>query len=531
MPAEVQRITRRLVLLQDVTASLSAARDLGEVASVVADRLGEVLGAAAVTLRRLVRGDVLEVIGFGGDPAMALTPDHEIPLEADAPAALVARQDQPVWEEALPEAQAERPTGVSGLGRAYAVVPLARRGEVLGTLTVVFADPHVLDADERAFITALARECAEALDRAALYDAEVRTRALLDAVFENAPLGIGFFDREFRFVRVNPKLAELNGISPEAHVGKTPREILPGLPQDEVEACWRKVLETGKPVLDFELTGETPAAPGVPRTWLESWYPVRSGDEVLGIGTLVREVTSERAAQEFREHVLGIVGHDLRNPLSALVTTAQLLLRSEDLTPERSRLAARIFSNAERMKRIIEVLVDYARVRGGQRVPLRRRRCDISAIAESVADECEAAQSGRVVRRGGAGDPIGEWDPDRLSQALANLVSNALDYTPPGTPVDLTWRGEKDAVVIDVANTGPPIAPEILPRIFDPFRRGEDARSGKSQGLGLGLFIAKALVSAHGGRIEVHSAPGATVFSVWLPRRPEPGSEGDGGGI
>jgi len=411
----------------------------------------------------------------------------------------------------------------------YAVVPLAPRGKVLGTLTLVFAEPHALDADERAFIMALARECAEALDRAALYDAEVRTRALLDAVFENAPLGIGFLDREFRFVRVNPRLAEMNGIPREEHVGRTLRELLPGIPTDEMEALWRKVLETGKPLLDVEVTGETPAAPGVPRAWLESWYPVRSGDEILGIGALVREVTAERTAQEFREHVLGIVGHDLRNPLSALVTTAQLLLRSEDLTPERSRLVSRIFSNAERMKRIIEMLVDYARVRGGQRVPLRRRPCDVSAIAESVAEECEATQPGRVVRRGGTGDPSGEWDPDRLTQALTNLVSNALDYAPPGTPVDLTWRGEEDAVVVDVANSGPPIPPEILPRIFDPFRRGEDAESGKSQGLGLGLFIAKALVSAHGGRIEVESAPGATIFSVWLPRRPQPGSERGGG--
>jgi PAS domain S-box-containing protein len=516
-PTDAERTARRLALLQDVTAAFSAARDVGDVASVVADRVRDVLGAAAVTLRRLVGGRLV-IIGVGGDPSMVLTGDPELALDAHAPAAVAARRNEPLWEDALANG-GDRPAGVTGKGRAYAVVPLAPRGKVLGTLAVAYAEPRVLDEGDRAFILALARECAEALDRAALFEAEVRSRAELDAFFENAPLGVGLVDREFRFVRVNAALAEMNGIPREAHVGRTPRELLPGLPIDEIEASWRETLRTGRPTVEFEVSGETPAAPGKRRCWLESWYPVRIGDEILGLGVLAREVTAEREAEEFRQNVLGIVGHDLRNPLTALFTSAQLLMRAEDVPPERSRMAARIFANAERMKRIIEVLADYARVRGGQRVPLRLQPCDLADIASAVADECEATHPGREVRRVGDGDSTGEWDPDRLGQVLANLVSNALDYSPPGTPVVVSWRGEPDAVVVEVANEGNSIPREVLPRIFDPFRRGEAARSGKREGLGLGLFIAKALVSAHGGTIDVRSEGRATVFTVRLPRR------------
>ncbi|HET7826006.1 MAG TPA: ATP-binding protein, partial [Anaeromyxobacter sp.] len=526
-PTDAERAARRLALLQDVTGALSAARDLGDVAGVVADRVRDVLGAAAVTLRRIVDGRLV-IIGVGGDPAMVLTGDPELPLDADAPAAAAARRNEPLWEDALADA-GDRPAGVTGKTRAYAVVPLAPRGKVLGTITLAYGEPRALDDGDRAFILALARECAEALDRATLFEAEVRSRAQLDAFFENAPLGVGLLDRDFRFVRVNAALAETNGIPQEAHVGRTPRDLLPGLPMDEMERSWREVLRTGTPVLDFEVSGETPAAPGKRRTWLESWYPIRIGDEIAGLGVLAREVTAEREAEEFRQNVLGIVGHDLRNPLSALFTSAQLLMRAEDVPPERSRMATRIFANAERMRRIIDVLADYARVRGGQRVPLRLQRCDIADIASAVADECEATHPGREVRRDGEGDSTGEWDPDRLGQVLANLVSNALDYSRAGTPVVVSWRGEPGAVVVEVANEGNPVPRDVLPRIFDPFRRGDAARSGKREGLGLGLFIAKALVSAHGGAIDVQSEGGVTVFTVRLPRHP-PGAAGPGAG-
>jgi signal transduction histidine kinase len=174
------------------------------------------------------------------------------------------------------------------------------------------------------------------------------------------------------------------------------------------------------------------------------------------------------------------------------------------------------------MDRIVSVLLDYARVRAGQSIPLHRRPCDVASLAAAVADESEAANPGREIRRSGSGDPTGRWDPDRIAQVLANLVSNALDYSPPDTAVDLAWREEGDAVAVEIANDGPPIPPDVLPRLFEPFRRAERQRAGGKDGLGLGLFIARAIVAAHGGRIDARSAPGErTLFTVRLPRERE----------
>jgi PAS domain S-box-containing protein len=352
-------------------------------------------------------------------------------------------------------------------------------------------------------------------------EAEARSAALLDAVVENAPLGIAFLDRDLRFRWLNRRLADMNGLAPARHLGRTPRELFPCLPAEAQEGFERvagNVLATGEPVHDFELQAETAAAPGKVRTWLESWYPVRSGGEVLGLGALVREVTAEREADEFRRNVLGIVGHDLRTPLAALAGSAQLLVRSERLPPELARTAARVLSNVARMDRIISMLLDYARLQAGQGVPLDRRPCDLATIAETVVDELRAAHPGREVRVAGEGSPRGSWDPDRIAQVLSNLLSNALSHSPAASAVELRWRAEGEAICLDVWNEAPVIPPEVAARIFEPFRRGARQRSAV-EGLGLGLFIVRAIAAAHGGEALVRSAEGrGTTFTVRLPR-------------
>ncbi len=444
----------------------------------------------------------------------------------------MARRGEPLWLETQEQIVArfpELPRFAPHAARmgALAALPLKVGECVVGAVSFGFDAPRAFSAEKRELMTAIAQQCAQALDRARLLDverearaSEVRVRAVLDAIFDNAPLGIGLIDRDLRFARVNPQLAEINGIPAEAHIGRTPRELLPDLPHDTVEATFREILRTGQPQLDVELSGETPAAPGRLRHWVESWYPVGFGGEIFGLGILVREVTAEREAQEFQRNVLGIVGHDLRNPLSAITTSAQLLLRQAGGDAAATRLGERILANADRMQRIIAVLVDYARVRGGTEIPLRPRRCDLGAVCLAVAEEYEASHPGREVRASGPPDVIGEWDPDRVAQIVANLLSNALDYSQPGSAVELSWRVEGERAAIQVANEGNPIPAEILPVVFEPFRRGELVRPGGKDGLGLGLFIARSIATAHGGTLEVRSAPGErTVFTLTLPLR------------
>ena len=540
---EAERGAARVALLQDVTAALSAARTVPDVGRVVAERVGLALGASAASIRRVDADRAsLVTLAESGAPADSVPVRGPMPIDAALPVGDAARRNEAIWLPSLEDVAARYPELAGRLAgtahRAFAAVPLDAGGKVIAVLGLLYDAPQTFDLEERALVLALADQSAQALDRALLfeesqrlmeeatrlYDSErrlreeaERARGLLDAIFENAPIGIGFFDRDARFVRVNPRLAEMNGVPVEAHPGRTIPELLPGIPLESAMAGMRQVIDTGRPLLDVELAGETPAAPGKTRHWLESWYPVRAGGEVLGVGALVREVTAERASEEFQRNVLGIVGHDLRNPLAAVVASAQLLRRVAG-GGDVSRLTDRILANAGRMDRIIAVLVDYARVRGGQRVPIRRRTCELGGICRTVAEECEASHAGREVVLRGEGDATGQWDPDRIGQVIANLLSNALDYSPPATPVEVVWRATPGEALVEVANEGPPIPAEILPRLFEPFRRAERGRSSRREGLGLGLFIAQSIATAHGGRIEVRSAPGErTVFVLRLP--------------
>jgi PAS domain S-box-containing protein len=520
--ADAQRSADRVTRQLEVTAALSATRTLDDVARTVTELVHPAVGATVSAAYVLEPGALRQLRVRGVDPDVVRR-HARLPLEAPVPTCRAATTGEPVWLETPAEVAAAFPAlAATGLDARGAVVALPVRGAqgVIGAFGFTFAEARRLDEADRSFFRSVAEQCAVAFDRARLLaderrareDAD-RARSLLDGILENAPIGIGFFDPSMRLQRVNPTLAEMNGFAAEAHLGRTPRELFPGVPVEEVERAFRQVIETGRPVLDLEVSGETSPGGGR-RVWVESWYPVHAAGALEGVGAVVREVTKERDAEEFQRHVVGVVGHDLRNPLSAILTAVNLLARGAD--PKDARLLERVARSAGRIEEIVRVLLDFANVRAGRGVPTRRRPCDLAEVARGVAEECALAHPGREIQATGTGDCAGEWDPGRVAQLLANLVANALQHGPPTAPVRLRWTGRPDDVLLEVENAGPPIPAELLPHVFEPFRRGDAQHRG---GLGLGLFIARAIVAAHGGRIEVRSsAPEGTVFSVRLPR-------------
>lgn len=240
------------------------------------------------------------------------------------------------------------------------------------------------------------------------------------------------------------------------------------------------------------------------------------GDHVALAVVRFRAVEELQRAVRFHELFTGMLGHDLRTPLTAILTSAQLALSRV----ESDRLVkplSRIIGSSQRMARMIEQLLDFTRMRLGQGIPLDLRRVDIAAVARQVIEEIDEASPDWTFRLAQTGDTSGSWDQDRLSQVFSNLIANAVQHGAPSGGVDVHVDGSPESVAIVIRNQGA-IPVELLPTLFEPLS-GRERRIERSRGLGLGLHITREIVRAHQGTISVESTPErGTTFRIVLPR-------------
>jgi signal transduction histidine kinase len=219
----------------------------------------------------------------------------------------------------------------------------------------------------------------------------------------------------------------------------------------------------------------------------------------------------------FRDQFIGILSHDLRTPLGAITTAAALLAAPVDNPERRTRVVTRIMTSASRMERMVADLLELTRARLGGAMPLNRRSTDLGSLCAEVIGELRAGRPHAVVELTARGDVSGDWDPDRLSQVVSNLIGNAIQHGD-GSSIGVTVTGDEEAVTLAVHNGGDPIPPDVLPAIFDPLTRVSGTH--ESRGIGLGLFIARTIVCAHQGDLGVtSSSEHGTTFTARLPRR------------
>lgn len=228
-----------------------------------------------------------------------------------------------------------------------------------------------------------------------------------------------------------------------------------------------------------------------------------------------------RKLNTYRDLFLAILGHDLRNPIGAVEMSGTVLVRSPD--PAVSRAGSRILSCTTRMKRMLSDLLDLTRTRLGAGIPICPAPTDLVTVSRQVIDEIQMSNPERTVRFESRGRFHGTWDADRIAQVLSNLLSNAIQHGSESTPITLVLRDEGPDVAISVHNEGPAITQKEIGSIFEPLVRkptgAADERASSS--LGLGLFVVREIVNAHGGEIRVTSSKTrGTTFEVRLPRQP-----------
>lgn len=222
-----------------------------------------------------------------------------------------------------------------------------------------------------------------------------------------------------------------------------------------------------------------------------------------------------------RELFLGVLSHDLRNPLNTVLMGIEVLSMEKALSAPSIKVLVRMRGAGGRMTRMINDLLDFARTRLGTQLPMAPRRLQLGPVLRQTVDEFRALHPRVVLTCECPEGLAGDWDADRLAQLFSNVVGNAIQHGGPGTPIEVGARMAGTEVAITVRNQGLPIATEAIGRIFDPLMRG--VASGASQresqaSLGLGLYISREIAKAHGGRIEVTStASEGTLFTISLP--------------
>jgi signal transduction histidine kinase/ActR/RegA family two-component response regulator len=535
--AEREKAAReRLEHLQQLTGALSSAATVEEIAR-LATRVGtEALGLAAGVLWVTDARADLRVLASHGARADVVERFRHIPADSGLPGARVARERRPIYHERSEDIDGESPALAETLGRgeafmAYCALPLVRDDRVLGVLSFNAGRPRRFTLEERSFAATIAEHCADALVRARLYDEEHRVERQLQSVLDRLPVGVlvakapdgelvlanQAFARIFQIIEFPTRLDDrLEGYRATLPDGRAlARHDWPGV----------RALQ-GEVVDGQELHIERPDGS-------ERWIHVRAAPIVRDDGSVdaavitAFDVTAEKAAlsvadeaNRAKDGFLAMLGHELRNPLAPIVTALHLMRLRGGGALERER--AVIERQVSHLMRLVDDVLDVSRAVRGE-LHLERAPVEVASI---VADAIEVAGPLVEERRHKLTVSVPraglllEADAERIAQVVTNLLTNAAKYTPSGGHITVIARAEGGHIVLEVADDGAGIAPDLLPVVFDAFTQGRQGLDRKQGGLGLGLAIARQLIVAHGGTIEARSGGSGrgTTMVVRLPR-------------
>ncbi len=404
--------------------------------------------------------------------------------------------------------------------RSYLAAPvISRTGTVLGGLFFGHGEPGVFTERAERILVGIAAQAAITMDNANLIRdaraAETRFRSL----FENVPNAIFVADATGHYLDANPAATTLLGYTREEFLQRTVMDVSVsdrGAAEEydrmRQEGAWRgehELRHKDGTVIPTEAQATAVVLP------TETVYL-----------SVVRDISERRAAERMQQDFIAMVAHDLKNPLTTLKGNAQLMQRRNSFS---ERGIATIVAQANRLERLIDDLRDVARL-DARGIALERTPVDLTALIRDRAEEAQTLTRIHDVRVQAPDTPvIGDWDEDRLEQVIDNLLMNAIKYAPNGGEIRVCVEDRSAEARISISDRGIGVPPETRARLFERFYRAESGIAADKKGLGLGLYISKALIEAHNGQIGVESSPGeGSTFFFTLPYvRDEPGARSE----
>ncbi len=424
--------------------------------------------------------------------------------------------------------------------RSSAAVPIRQNGRVVGALTVYAAEPHSLDAEDQSLLDEISLDISFALDgleqeaqrqraeaELSRLNAELEQRVIertaelaraherLRAILDTAGEGVVFTDSQATIEYINPAMERLTGFTADEALGHNPRIWKSDqTPPVTHQHMWRALTH-----------GETWQGEVINRRKDGGLYdaalttsPVTDVDgHVVGYVGVQRDITQQKELDRLKDQFVSNVSHELRTPIANVMLHISLLTRGR---PERHDIYLRTLQReADRLRNMIEDLLDLSRL-DRDVTPIELTTTDIHQLLEPfVTDRATLAeQRGLTLKYEPAPDlPLALSDASKLTQVIANLLTNALNYTPAGGEVTVLSATRQPWITITIRDTGPGIAARDLPHLFERFYRGETGRKADAPGTGLGLAISHEIVQRLGGRITVESEPGhGAAFTVWV---------------
>jgi len=509
-------LLRQRDYLLSISRAMTARLDLPSLLQLIIEYAVEMIRGEAGLIALRSRDGILRVQASSGLPS--LTPHLLAPLLTNLPS--------PRGHWPIPDLYRRLKLVAASAGinlRQVVGLPLTLDDQLIGLIYVFRTRDSAFSANDRQVLSSFADQAAIAVRNATLYQQLAEEKQRVDAIIENSADGVLILDARCQILAMNRALADMTGWSPDHARGQPCHRVI-----NLRSAQGRNLCQTACPLSDLargerlETEGDIVRDDGRATSVSITYSPLYDAEGTL-VNTIgsVHDVTRFREAEEMKSMFISVISHELKTPVALIKGYAGTLLREDanwDADTIRDSLTI-IEEESDRLHRLIDNLLEASRIQAGT-LKLELGDVYLPKLAAKTLDRFRVQATAHHLVLDFAEDfPPILGDSERLQAVFSNLIGNAIKYSPGGGRIVVGGRAHRDHVELFVADEGQGIPAEKQPRLFEPFYRVDSGLGRKTQGVGLGLFLSKAIVEGHGGRMWVESTPGkSTTFRFTLPR-------------